>query len=376
MGACPISPTVGGPCRSRRVQSPPGAIGAEFKLAHREYGLNVEELFELHYFSVTLDADGEVLASDTARAAVDDEDAAIYAKRMLEDGSSRGRIDSFAYRVTQKEGSDGERLVIFLDCGRDIAKFNSYLISSLVIGGMGLLLVLLLVVISSRYVLKPVVESYEKQRRFITDAGHEIKTPLAIIDTANEVIKIEHGESEWTKSVHDQVGRLSSLTERLVLLSRMDEGADRLIMGEMDLSETVRTVCEPFYALAEARGKSLEVHCPKHLVYRGDAEAISRALELLLDNATRYAREGGRIEVVAVARGRRVSIEVSNPVDKVPAGDLDRLFERFYRPDTSRSTETGGSGIGLSIVRAVAEAHGGRAGVRARGDVLTFSLLL
>lgn len=392
------------------------------------YGLSVESLFELRYFTVTVDAEGAVLAVDTERIEdVDADEVRRYVERAERSAQGTGFCGSFRFRAIEGTGDAGESAMpgdaagpvdarsaedtgdaagagdaagvsdaggtndatstaeasdpetttyLFLDCARDLGKFHMSLMASLAVSGAGLLLVLLLAIVLARVVLRPVEESYEKQRRFITDAGHEIKTPLAVIDAATEVLQIEHGESEWTQSIHDQVGRLSALTERLVLLSRMDEGDDALVKREFDLSAVVERVSDPFFAVARARDKELVRRIEPSVRYRGDADVLARAVELLLDNATRYASAGSTIELTLARRGRNVELTVSNAVDELPAGDLDRLFERFYRPDDSRSTQTGGSGIGLSVVRAVAEAHGGTATVSASGNTITFMLTL
>ena len=223
------------------------------------------------------------------------------------------------------------------------------------------------------------VESYSKQKRFITDASHEIKTPLAVIDAANEVQEIENGESEWTQSIHEQVARLTALTERLVFLARMDEGSAGFTMTSIDLSEAVDKAAAPFESVAVSRGKRLSTSIASGVRTHADAAAVAQMVELLLDNATRYASEGSVIELSlrAASRGQgkgAAELVVSNAVDELPEGDLDRLFDRFYRADVSRSSKTGGSGVGLSVVRAIAEAHGGSASVCGHGNQITFTV--
>lgn len=215
-------------------------------------------------------------------------------------------------------------------------------------------------VIFSRVAVRPIVESYRKQQRFITDASHEIKTPLAVISAANDVLEIEAGESEWTQSIAAQVTRLKSLTERLVFLARMDEGATQFEKTDLDLSELVEYASEPFCAVAESRGKRLVRDIEAELHVQGDISALSQVMELLLDNATRYASDGSEIELALKKRSRGgVTLQVSNAVDAMPEGELERLFDRFYRADTSRNSQTGGSGVGLSVAQAIVEAHGG-----------------
>lgn len=254
-----------------------------------------EAPFETRYFTVTLSAEGDVLDSNTGKiAAVGAETAVAIARDVCARGGASGLYDVYRYRADDL--ADGSKMYIFLDCTRELDSFHSFLAVSAGVSVLGWTLVFLLVVGFSRLAVRPIVEGYEKQKRFITDASHEIKTPLAVIRAANEVIALEHGEGEWTRSIDEQAERLGALTQ---------------------------------------------------------------ALELLVDNATRYASSGTVIEVSARRRGRACEVVVKNECDAVPEGDLDRLFERFYRDDVSRSARTGGSGVGLSVVRAIAEAHGG-----------------
>ena len=354
--------------------------GSGARSAARDGDLSPETPFETRFFTVTLDADGGVVATDTDKiAAVDSDEAAGYARKLTSGGAREGFYGSYRYRAvagaggsgtgdadggSAGSGSDGDTMYIFLDCTRDLASFRSFLSASLGISAVGWLLVLALVVGLSRAVIRPIAESYDKQRRFITDASHEIKTPLSIIDAADEVVEMEAGESEWTRSIHDQVARLSKLTERLVFLARMDEGAG-FSLEDISLTEVVERAAAPYTAVARARDLHLSCDIQPGVRCRGDAAALAQAVELLLDNAMRYASSGSVVELSLKTQGRRRVLAVRNACDTMPAGDLDRLFERFYRADESRSRATGGSGVGLSVVRAVAETHHGTARCRA-----------
>lgn len=336
-----------------------------------------EAPFETRYFTVVLDGQLDLVAVDTGQiAAVTEEDAVKFAEELAQRGSSSGFIGVYRYAAIDSS-SDGTTMYIFLDCTRELDSFTTFLHMSIAVSALGWLLVLTLVIVLSRFAVKPIVEGYEKQKRFITDASHEIKTPLAVIRASNEVLEIEHGGDEWTESINEQVTRLSELTERLVFLARMDEGPATLEMGEVRLSDVVEAAVELYRPVAESRGKRLSADIAPDAMCRGDRVALSQLMELLLDNATRYASYGSVIDVRLSQRGRQREIEVSNACEVMPEGDLERLFERFYREDTSRSSQTGGSGVGLSVARAIAEAHGGT--VRASrhgGDTIVFTVRL
>lgn len=343
------------------------------RVGHFE-GMTAESPFDTRYFTVTL-VDGRVVDVNTARiAAVGAKRAARIATELDSKGLTSGFSGNYRYTIA----AQGEKTTyVFVDCSRELSSFHSFLSASVAISCIGWLAVLAIVIVASGAVIRPMVESYSKQKRFITDASHEIKTPLAVIDAANEVQEIESGESEWTQSIHEQVARLTALTERLVFLARMDEGSAGFTMATIDLSEAVDKAAAPFESVAVSRGKRLSMSVATGVRAHADAAAVTQVVELLLDNATRYASEGSVIELSlrAVSRGAgkgSAELVVSNAVDSLPEGDLDRLFDRFYRADVSRSSKTGGSGVGLSVVRAIAEAHGGSATVSSHDHQITF----
>lgn len=347
------------------------------RVGHFE-GMTAESPFDTRYFTVTL-VEGQVVDVNTARiAAVGAKRAARIAMGLDSKGLTSGFSGNYRYTTT----AQGEKTTyVFVDCSRELASFHSFLNASVAISCIGWLAVLAIITVASGAVIRPMVESYSKQKRFITDASHEIKTPLAVIDAANEVQEIESGESEWTQSIHEQVARLTALTERLVFLARMDEGSAGFTMASIDLSEAVDKAAAPFESVAVSRGKRLSMSVATGVRAHADAAAVTQVVELLLDNATRYASEGSVIELSlrAVSRGAgkgSAELVVSNAVDELPEGDLDRLFDRFYRADVSRSSKTGGSGVGLSVVRAIAEAHGGSATVSGHDHQITFTVRL
>lgn len=332
----------------------------------RSYGLgkraadimDKEAPYDTRYFTVTVDDDGTIAGVDVNHvAAITAQDACTYALQVSTKSAKHGFYSAYRYRVVD---TDEGSLYVFVDCSRELSNFEAFLGASAAIGMGAWLLVFILMVIFSRVAVRPIVESYRKQQRFITDASHEIKTPLAVIGAANDVLEIEAGESEWTQSIAAQVTRLKSLTERLVFLARMDEDATQFEKTDLDLSELVEYASEPFCAVAESRGKKLVRNMETGLRIQGDISALSQVVELLLDNATRYASDGSKIELALKKRSRGgATLQVSNAVDAMPEGDLRRLFNRFYRADTSRNSRTGGSGVGLSVAQAIVEVHGG-----------------
>lgn len=257
--------------------------------------MDKEAPYDTRYFTVTVDDDGAIVGVDVNHvAATTAQDACTYALQVSVSGAKHGFYGAYRYRVVD---ADEGSLYVFVNCSRELSNFEAFLGASAAIGVGAWLLVLVLVVIFSRIAVRPIVESYRKQQRFITDASHEIKTPLAVIAAANDVLEIEAGESEWTQSIAAQVTRLKSLTERLVFLARMDEGATQFEKTDLDLSELTEYASEPFCAVAESHGKKLVRNLESGLHVQGDISALSQVVELLLDNATRYASDGSEIEL-------------------------------------------------------------------------------
>ena len=316
--------------------------------------------YESRFFTVSVNDAGDVLTVDTGKiAAVDMEDAVEYAQEALESGKERGFLDDYRWLRAETEGG---ALLLFLDCGRNLDTFRSFLLTSLAVSALGLLAVFLLILAFSGRVVRPVAESYEKQKRFITDAGHEIKTPLAIIEADADVLEMElEGESEWLSDIRLQTRRLTDLTNDLVYLSRMEERADGAPFVDFPLSDVVDETAQSFHSRAMQKRQTFTGEIERDLTLHGDEKAIRQLVSILLDNAVKYAPEDGVIRLRLARQGKFAALSVWNTTaTPIPRESLDKLFDRFYRTDPSRSSETGGHGIGLSIAKAVVGAHRGK----------------
>ena len=211
--------------------------------------------------------------------------------------------------------------------------------------------------ISSKKAVYPVAESYEKQRQFITDANHELKTPLTLILSDLDIVESEFGKSEWIDDMRIEGERMKTLIHQLVLLSRMDEDQANLRICPFDLSNAALDTVSEFQALAFEQKKNLAAQVEPTIEYHGDEGLIRRLLSILLDNAVKYCDDNGKI-MVTVKQKRHISITVENTYSSVDSLELEKLFDRFYRADKSR-TFNGSFGVGLSIARAIAKNHHG-----------------
>ena len=337
--------------------------------------MSPEAPFNTRYFTVVLRLDGTVFSVDTGRiAAVSSEEAAEYAAQLYAQGKTGGFFENYKY---QAHACNEGIMYIFLDCNDELETFYSFLFVSILASLIGILLVFALVLFFSKLAVRPVAESYEKQKQFITDASHEIKTPLTVIDANTEVLEMESGENEWTKSIKNQVKRLASLTEKLVFLSRMEEENAALQMADFSLSEAILQTAQPYEAIAEVQGKTLSLEIERNVSYYGNEVSLRQLISLLLDNAMKYSTPGGSIAVQFRTAGKNKVLSVKNTVSHIQKGKLDMLFERFYRLDSSRSSQTGGYGIGLSVARAIVTAHKGKISAQSDdGRSILFTIVL
>ncbi len=336
--------------------------------------LSPEAPFTTRYFTVTLDDNGKVLMVDIERiSAITEDEAAQMVQPLYEKSKTLGFVGRYRYKQIEQ---DGEILYIFLSCESQLASFTSFLWISIAISAAGLILIFVLVVFFSRLAMKPVAENYRKQKQFITDAGHELKTPLTIIDANTEVLEMMNGENEWTASIRNQVERLSDFTQKMVVLSRMEEDKPRLVMSDFSLSDAVEEVVQPFVTLAQSKGKNLTLTVENGLSYHGDETALRRMVSLLTDNAIQYSSPQATIALQLKANGKRRIFTVTNPIQQPPAENPERWFERFYRADSSRNSASGGHGIGLSTVKAIVQAHKGKVSAVYQDGQIIFTVIL
>ena len=271
-----------------------------------------------------------------------------------------GRTGNYMYRVTVQE--DGCVTYAFLDISQETEAILRILLVTVAVGLGTWFLVLLLVIFLSRRAIAPIAQNIEKQRQFITDAGHELKTPLAVIISNVDVQELHGGKTKWLENIRSQALRLSDLTKQMLTLSKMDEsGASTFVSTTFDASQVMQDTVRVFRESASLRGMQISTQIDPDIQITFSKEQYQQMLELLLDNAVKYGKEGGEISVSMHADRRMVRMKFSNPCEQLPDIEPDRLFDRFYRADTSRSRQTGGSGIGLAVVRAIAEHSGGKA---------------
>ncbi len=322
--------------------------------------MSPETPYESRYFTVVIDENGNVTNTDISQIiSVDRSEAIEYAEKVIGKSKTKGFVGNYRY-VVNTDFSDTR--ISFLDCGRRLDAFKSFLYISSAVALAGLVVVFFAVFVLSGRIIKPIAESYDKQKQFITDAGHEIKTPLTIINANVDILEMELGEgNESLQDISQQTKRLRSLTDDLVMLARMEEAERKIIKVGFPISDVVSETAAPFRHLAISGGKEFVCNIQPMLSFYGNDKSIAQLTSLLLDNALKYSPTGGTIALTLVRQNKTLYLSCFNTTEtEVNAQQLKRVFDRFYRTDSSRNSDTGGHGIGLSVAKAIVTAHGGK----------------
>lgn len=340
-----------------------------------EYFKVGESLYSTRYFVVEMRKNKVFRVITDNIDGVSDSMACEYASqiyRTQEPGF--GLLGVYRYKYTV---SGEKRLMVFVDAQKDFDAAATLMSISIIVGLFTLAGILLPVTLFCKMAVRPVANAIEKQKQFITDAGHELKTPLAIISADAEVIELCDGESEWLTSIKNQTQRMSGLVKNLVNLSKLDELSDNFKKERFNLSEAVEETVASFETKAKHDGKAIELNAVPNLIYYGCQSEIIQLISILCDNAIKYSDAKGNIKISLYKSGKNICLDCYNTCEKIDPKTASRLFDRFYRADSSRSRETGGYGIGLSVAKAIVERHKGKIrAVTAGSNEITFKIVL
>ena len=331
----------------------------------------------MEYFWAETDGAGMVVSCDVSHmSSFTVKEAEAYIGRIAVLNQPWGRDDGMRYFISESESGKGN-LVVVADISNQLRSELRVLLLSLAAGAAGWFFMLILISLLSGRAVRPIVENMEKQKRFITDAGHEIKTPLAIIMANTDALELHQGETKWSRNIRGQTERLSGLMQNLLTLSRMDEGTAETLMSECSLSEMTRDAVAQFREPAENRGISVLCDIAENVTVTGDKVRLLQLLTILLDNAVKYA-EGGTPEIrVSVSRQERTAVlRISNTCFLGQDEDPGKGFERFYRGDSARTQKSGGYGIGLSAASAIVRLHKGSVKAEYEDGRVVFTVVL
>lgn len=233
------------------------------------------------------------------------------------------------------------------------------------IGSVSLILLLLISIYLTSRTIKPIKETFEKQKQFIANASHELKTPLAIIKTNNSLVLSNksatvESQGKWLNYIDNQIERMSELLDEMLTLAKLDTNRQLQEFSEFDFSKLVNNILLTFEAVIFENRIQLESNILKDVKLKGDKESIKRVVIILLDNAIKYTNKNGKINVDLVQEKNKIKLKVKNTGEGIKKEDLEKIFERFYRVDSSRARETGGYGLGLSIAKSIVDSHKGK----------------
>ena len=330
------------------------------------------EMGRIHYFLISFASDGSVEKSDFSHIfSLTDEEGTEMGNNAYKITATEGNFADYYY----KKSPNGESTyVAFIDAKEKLDSFKGFLIPSIIVSSFAYAVLFVLIFISSKIVFRVSEESYRKQKSFITNASHELKTPLTIISTDLEIVEMDHGKSEWTSSIRDQVDRLTKMTNQLVILARLDEGdMSKYPMGEFDISKTVQECAESFIPSFKKAGLELSLSIDEGLMLNGNKYLLEELTLIFMDNALKYTAEKGKAEVtLSKDRHGHLNLAFVNDIEENAEIDKDLLFERFYR---SQNTKKEGSGIGLSIAREIINIHKGSVNVSLEDKKIIFLIL-
>lgn len=342
-----------------------------------EMHLNIETPYSTRYFVVELKDNLVTKISTEHIAAVDNTTAFEYAQVVYNEGHpGYGTVGYYRYFYTV---NGNKSMIVFLDLQRDLAQCLALAFASVFVSVITISVLAVLVYWLSRSALRPVADSIEKQKQFITDASHELKTPLTIISANAEVLEMCQGENEWTTSIKNQTARLTHLVKNLVELTKLNEIHDDKHHCNFNISTAVLETASNFEISAEVAKKNFSYSAADNLHYCGNEAEIRQLITILCDNAIKYTDECGHIKLSLYKSGKNIIIESYNTCEYIDPKSVSHLFDRFYRADSSRArdTKTGGYGIGLSIAQAIVHRHKGKIKVFTSGTTgITFKITL
>ena len=318
--------------------------------------MNMDTIKAARFFTVLTDQNGQVLDINIDHiSTVSTEQAVQYAAQITD---ASGKIDGYKYAVKLFRS---DRLIFFMDTTNQFSTFIMVLSISAAICSGCWLLVLLFVVLFSGRMVRPILAGMEKQKQFITNAGHELKTPLAIIQSNNDAATLISGETKYSKNIRQQTRRLNALMTNLLTLAKLDEET-KLPTECVDIGELICGMLPAYEAVTAERKITLSLNIQPHVFLQVHRDTFSQMLSILLDNAAKYTTEGGMIRFSVTSDGRHIEIMEENTCEAVSAPNPEQFFERFYRGDSARTQDgaASGYGIGLSAARAVAESFGGK----------------
>ena len=320
-------------------------------------------------FVVELSGDGSVASVRGQNIAVDTDGMETLVNTALAQGQNFGLLHGYGLRYLVSDGRDGPGTrIAFADISGQRAAMVSLAATSLVVGLCALAAFFVISLYLAKWALRPVERAWRQQQQFVADASHELKTPLTVILANTEILLSQSAgmlpeQRKWAESSREEARRMKGLIDDLLFLARSDASKAAPVFSVFDLSDAVWSAALPFEAVAFEQGVQLCTQIDPGLQYLGHEGQIRQLAAILIDNACKYAGRGGTVLVRLYREGETATLMVQNSGAPIPKQALPRLFERFYRADSSRARASGGYGLGLAIAQAIAQAHKGKISV-------------
>jgi len=343
--------------------------------------ITIDTIYQYRYFSVVYKEDKTLYSTNLDHLSnLSKEQALSYANKVIKNSRSSGvfKVGSqfYSYQITQ-DSKTKRYLLVVLDSTNYLESRNDFFWLSIQLCFYSFIFFVLVVSGFSNFAIRPYIKNYENQKRFITNAGHELKTPLAIISANTELQELMTGENEWTESTKDQVKRLSNLINQMVVLARLEEQPD-VTLVDVNFSEVVKKVAGNFKSVIEKAGKKYEIKLQEDIHVKATEDELYELVSILIDNACKYCDEDGQIFVTLTKakRGKRARLTVANSYADGKNVDYSRFFDRFYREDESHNQKQPGYGIGLSMAESLVRIFKGKIWVSYKKGLIGFTVLL
>ena len=343
--------------------------------------ISIDTIYQYRYFSAVFNEDGTVYSSNLNNISnLSQEQALKSAKSVVKQHRKNGIFtiggQYYSYQVT-RDSRTKRYLAVVLDSTKYLEDRNDFLWVSIRSALYSVIFFIVVISVVSSWAIRPYVRNYEKQKRFITNAGHELKTPLAIISANTELQELMTGENEWIESTKDQVNRLSNLINQMVSLARLEEQPD-IALVDVDFSSLVQKAAQDFKSVAEKAGKDYHIRVQDGIHVKASQDELYELVSILIDNACKYCDEDGQIFVTLTKakRRKRARLIVSNSYADGKNVDYSRFFDRFYREDESHNHKQAGYGIGLSMAESLVNLFKGKIAASYKKGFISFTILI
>ncbi len=311
------------------------------------------------FYEITFLADGTA-DKVTQRGITEEAEVSVqrYVMDAVKNGSEKGKAGSYKYGIRRNE--DGSGKLVLVDISIQLHMLYDLLRNAGLVGvGIFVLLIIVLFPVSGK-MAEIFVRNAEQQRQFITDAGHDLKTPVAIARANLDVLELREGKSKWSENVRAQVDRMEHLVQDLIMMARLDEGKGEEVLSNIELDTLADEIWQEYQPSMKQKKLEGETEFGETFPVKGADSLIRRMICLLMDNAVKYTPEGGTVRLSVTPGKKKNRIVISNSVAQLPDQEPEKLTERFVRGDSARTQKSGGSGIGLAAARRIAEKHHGR----------------